>query len=568
MTTPTVAEIARPARSKTRTRPTCASSLREDILAMLADAKGIQWPDPRYWEKPAAFAEEILGMQTWSRQRDILDAYVAHKRVSVTSGHKIGKSNTAAIIALHFYCSKDDARVVFTSTTSRQVDAILWRELGKIRSKAGCCLACRRACALAKRPEPRPCPHSSLVGGTMNSLARSGFRAPDFREISGFTARDAEAVAGISGANLLYLPDEASGIDEAIFQAIEGNRAGGGRIVMFSNPTRTEGEFYRSQTDKALRVAKDGTTTGFYYAIQVSSEETPNVVEKREVIPGLATHEWVAEKAEEWGVDSPLYQIRVRGKFVKNESGKIISVALITEAEGKWADTVATGAVSIGVDPAGESVNGDETAFAVRRGLKICKLFAKRAQSADAIVTHVLDLITEFSHETDAELPTVSVDCEGEIGIAVTGRLAALPDQEKRFRLVRVKASNRMGKPPYDRVRDALWGNLRDWLRSGGAIPEDVKLARELHSPAWIELVGSGLLKVTAKSDLRKELGRSPDRADAVALACWVGRSSLASQTEEEPAAAPMLERGDFQAALTYAGHDAGAVFDPYGGAG
>jgi len=573
VTTPTVAEITRSPRARARTvKPTCAGLLREDLVAMLADVKGIQWPDARYWERPVAFAEEILGLETWSRQRDILNAYVAHRRVTVTSGHKIGKSCTAAIIALHFFCSKEDARVVFTSTTARQVDAILWRELGKIRAKAGCCLACRRACKEAGRPEPRPCPHSSLIGGTMNSLARSGFRSADFREISGFTARDAEAVAGISGANLLYLPDEASGIDEEIFQAIEGNRAGGGRIVMFSNPTRTEGEFYRSHSEKALRFEKDGSPVldakgkpvGFYFAIHVSSEETPNVIERREVIPGLATHEWVEEKREEWGTDSALYKVRVRGEFCANESGKIISVALITEAEARWSSTEAEGELAIGVDPAGESVNGDETAFAVRRGLKVVKLFAKRGLSADAIVQEIEGLLAEYRRRGDTK-PSVAVDVEGEIGIAVAGRLRALPEQEKRFDLVRVKASHRVGRPPYERVRDALWGNLRDWLRHGGAIPEDTKLARELHAPAWIELAGTGLVKATPKSELRKELGRSPDRADAVALSCWIGRRARA--TEHDDALVMPREEQPPIANVVLHRSDVGAVFDPYGGA-
>lgn len=539
MTTATTLDVARGARSKLRSKPTCASSLRDELIAMLADAKGIKWPDARYWNNPVAFANDILGMRTWDAQNRILEAVTKYKRVTVRSGHKIGKSTTAAILALLFFCSFEDARVVMTSKTARQVDAILWRELGKIRSKAGCCLDCREACKKAKRPEPRPCPHSSLIGGQMNSLARSGFRAHDFREISGFTAREPEAVAGVSGAHLLYLVDEASGVDDPIFEAIEGNRAGDAGIVLFSNPTRSEGEFYLSHTEKALQFDKagnpvldaDGKQLGFYYAIGVSSEETPNVKERRKVIPGLATYDYVEEKRLEWGEDSALYKIRIKGEFVTSESGKIISVALITEAEERWhasleerggyVVTPADGALVIGIDPAGEGGAGDESAFAVRRGNKVPQIDAKRGLSHDAHVTHALALISQ--HGKPREVVTIIIDRDGPDGYEIWKKFLAYDEANHGvIHVIGLRASDKAHRQPhlYDRLRDELIANLRSWLADGGEIPDDAKLEKELHQPEWIPLV-NGRLKATPKDDIRKTIGRSPDRFDALALAAW-----------------------------------------------
>ena len=158
-----------------------------------ADTKAEErWPSPRYQSDPVAFFREVLGVEPWEKQVEICEAVRDHKRVAVASGHKVSKSHTDAGIALWFYCSFPDARVVMSSVTSRQVDQILWRELRMMRARS-------------KRE----------IDGDMHELARSGFKAPDFREIVGFTAREAEAVAGISGSNLLYILDEASGIPEA-----------------------------------------------------------------------------------------------------------------------------------------------------------------------------------------------------------------------------------------------------------------------------------------------------------------------------------------------------------------
>src|SRR5204862_354817 len=145
------------------------------------------------------------------------------------------------------------------------------------------------------------CPHSVVIEEEPGELARTGLKSVDFREIVGFTAREAEAVAGISGRNLLYILDEASGIPDEIYEAIEGNRAGGARVVLLGNPTKTTGEFFDAFHAKAR----------FYKTITVSSEQTPNVVTGRDEIPGLATRAWIEEKREEWRPDSALYKVRV-----------------------------------------------------------------------------------------------------------------------------------------------------------------------------------------------------------------------------------------------------------------
>lgn len=506
-----------------------ASALAVALIAAsctLLAASDHTWPSPRYREDPIAFCREVLGVEPWAAQVAVLEALRDFKRVAVASGHKCGKSTTAIIAALWFYCSFDDARVILTATTSRQVDAILWRELKKIR---------RRALV--------------PIQGEIGELARTGLKATDFREIVGFTAREAEGVAGISGKNILYIPDEASGIGDDIFEAIEGNRAAGGdgtRLLMISNPTRTEGEFFEAFHSKAE----------FYKTIQISSETTPNVIEGREVIPGLAGRDWIEEKRREWGVDSPLYKVRVKGEFVIAEEGKILSLHAIGEAEKRWASTPASGRLYIGVDPAGPGEGGDETAIAVRRGQKIIALYAHRGQSEDAVLVHVLAAIAEHRLERD-EPPVVVVDKQGPIGGSIYGRLRAIEDRE-RLVVAGVQASDRACRQPhiYDRVRDELWANLAQWLREGGAIPEDTKLAKELHAPEWSTII-TGRLKASPKDVLRKLLGRSPDRGDAVALAVW---TPLAVREEEpEPEAEPDDGAPDYGGAID-------RTFDPYRG--
>ena len=547
MTTATAVEVEHRKRGARR-QPRTVAELAYRLFSAAAEASGNatrehRWPSARYRADPVAFFREVLGVEPWSKQIEVIEAIRDHKRVAIKSGHKVSKSHTAAGVALWFHGSFDDARVVMTSTTSRQVDQILWRELKMMHARAGRCVACKEAdrerAARRETPGPRPCPHSVLIDGDPRELARTGLKSADFREIVGFTARESEAVAGVSGANLLYLVDEASGVPDAIFEAIEGNRAGGARIAMFSNPTRTEGEFYAAFDAKAA----------LYKTLTISSADTPNVREGRVVIPGLATREWVEEKKIEWGEDSALYKIRVEGKFVLREDGKILSVHAISESEKLWPDAVGEGRLCIGLDPAGPGLAGDETAFAARRGQKVTALFALLGQTEDAILAHLLGFLKEHRMAREDELPLVIVDKGGPIGIAIYGRLRAYADANPHaFALLGVDASERASREPalYERARDELWANLARWVKEGGALIPDVKLAKELHTPQWIGQL-SGKLKVTPKDEIRKAIGRSPDRADAVALAVWgpavqldmVGTTSTQAEEFDRPALDP-----------------------------
>lgn len=520
MTTSRAHEIARI--SGYRRPRDMAGALAARLLAEFPDPRtvGIDWPSDLYRKEPVRFGGEVLGIDPWARQAELLEAVRDYRRVAVRSCNKAGKSEACAIAALWFYCCFPDARVVLTATTARQVDGILWRAIRKLVQRA-----------------------KFRIDGEPGVLARTGLKAPDFREIIGFTAREAEAVAGVSGANILYIADEASGIDDALFEAIDGNLAGGGRIIMISNPTRTEGRFFEAFRSREKH----------FKTIHISALETPNVVSGKTLIPGMATREWVEEMAAEYGEDSPFYRVRVLGEFVEREEGKVLSFEALTASQKRWEEAPNDGRLVIGIDPAGEGETGDETAMAVRRGQKILSVTGWRGLTEDGIVAHLLGVFLE--HKQKSEIPVVIVDKLGPVGERVFRALVNAAEQHKRaFEVYGVRASDKAMREPqnYDRMRDELWANLVRWVREGGALPPDTKLERELHGPEW-ETQVSGRLKVTSKEDLRKTLGRSPDRADAVCLAVW---EPMALRPRDGSDEAPDVPEGEQVGLDPYAAQD------------
>ena len=510
-------------------------TLREAAIAYFEgrledDGHGLRidaWPTEKYRDDPVLFAREVLGLYLTKQQADILEAARDHKRVAVASGHKVGKSLTAAIIALWYFVSYSDARVVMTSTTARQVDAILWRELRKFHTRSIKGIPRDEKWSIALDPTLT----TQALDGSPKDLARSGLRV-DFREVSGFTAKEAEAVAGISGAHLLYIVDEASGVNDMIFEAIQGNMVAGARIVMFSNPTRTEGEFFRAFHEKKQ----------FYHTIQLSSEQSPNVLAGTVVVPGLAEREEIDMLRIMHGEDSPYFKIRVKGEFVLNEASKIISIHDITEAELRWADMPDDGQLVIGVDCAGPGTAGDQSVFVVRRGWKALSFLPLRGLTEDQIVGHILRLVAE--HRRPREKPDVNIDCEGSIGwpiwLKVLHYSQGLPEHLA-FAPHGIKCSQKATRQPnlYDNLRDELWANLAHWLRMGGAIPENVLLEQELHCPEWQAHATTAKVKCMPKPEMKRHLGRSPDLADALALAVWdavSGLAVIAHERQERPA--------------------------------
>lgn len=509
---------------------TLHASLRGVASAALAEVTSITWPCTRYQTDPVAFFRDILGVDPWSRQRDILEGVRDHGRVAVRSGHRVSKSNTVAGLALWNYCAFPESRTILTSTTARQVDGILWREIRKMKMQSGVCADCRRA----QYSGQRPCPHSAVITGEIGDLARTGLKSPDFREILGFTAKDAEAIQGIAGKNLLFVCDEASGIPQQIFEGLSGNLAGGGRIVLTGNPTKTDGEFFDAFHNKS----------GFYHTLTISSEESPNVVANRIVIEGLATREFVESRKEEWGENSALYRVRVKGEHALHESGRIFSLHTIAEAERAWHVAPDDGRLFVGVDTAGESGKGDDIIMAPRRGKKVLRLHRFSGLDADGHLIQVLSLITQYRRDREIK-PVVVIDAEGSVGAKVAARFRVFVEQNPdAFELVCVYASNRALREPsvYDRVRDELAANLARWLLDGGAIPEDRKLAAELHVWEWRSNAGNGRIKLwPPKDDVRKAgmLNRSPDRYDAVALSCWeplrLQEASVSGDAQQRP---------------------------------
>jgi hypothetical protein len=127
----------------------------------------------------------------------------------------------------------------------------------------------------------------------------------------GMSTNEPEAFAGIHARRVLLIVDEASGVDEKIYEAGEGFLTGtGARVLLIGNPTKPSGQFYRAFTSERA----DWNT------LHISAPQSPNFTGEAalmdpDVASRIVTQAWVEDKKRRWGEESTLYQVRV-GKIV------------------------------------------------------------------------------------------------------------------------------------------------------------------------------------------------------------------------------------------------------------
>jgi hypothetical protein len=107
---------------------------------------------------------------------------------------------------------------------------------------------------------------------------------------------------------MMLVVDEASGVDEAIYEASEGFlTADEARVLLIGNPTRPTGTFYKAfQPDSG------------WYTVHMSAFDAPCFTGEKvseDAQRALITQEWVQDAKRQWGEDSSAYKIRVLGEF-------------------------------------------------------------------------------------------------------------------------------------------------------------------------------------------------------------------------------------------------------------
>jgi hypothetical protein len=144
------------------------------------------------------------------------------------------------------------------------------------------------------------------------------------------------------------------------------------------------------------------------------------------------------------------------------------------------------------------------------------------------------------------------------IFIDETGIGGPVVDRLRQLKIANVFGVNFGGKRPpkrqYNNQASYMWGELRDWLKSGGAIEYNEDLRTELITREYYFDADNRYI-LESKDDLKERGESSPDRADALALTFAMPVGPRDPRITARVAAG--LHDGQFESAI-------GVDFDPY----
>jgi hypothetical protein len=457
----------------------------------------------------------------------------------------------------------ESAIVITTAPTERQVKEVLWRELRGIYNR-----------------------HPAKIGGT---LTHTGLDFSPNRYARGFSTDVPERFQGFHNANILFVVDEASGVHEDIYDAIEGSMTTpGSRLLLIGNPNHRSGTFFdafHSQRSmwhtmhisafdtpnvrglKPLPLEGQGTgggesSEGSQTIVSPSFELPPSSEggNSTTAIPGLLDSQWLRDAEKKWGIGRPSYQIRVLGEFPTQSIDTLISLETVQQAVGRpiakeepqqqevKQETTASTNTSIPIEYWAKLVMGDQLSDFERARLTPPEPRAPRkprlhdkvvigvdvarfgTDSSAICVTEGPRVVEITTHNREDTMQTagrvvaairkyqpyeVRID---EIGIGA-GVVDRLKEQKLRniFGVNVSKAAD--DKQSYANLRAEMFDNLRKRFEEGDiSIPDDPELIEQLASIRY-SYTSTGQMQIESKESMSGRGLRSPDKADALALA-------------------------------------------------
>lgn len=252
-------------------------------------------PFERYRYQPTAYIEKYLNWSPWSGteeypgQQQIIDAYtlairqqheradfesgkvseseltvwkpgqVIQNRIRVEAGHTVGKTKTLSGLVNHFFDCFPPSIIYTFAPSWEQIHDLLWKEVKDDRRDKGL--------------PGRILDLQLIVGDKHFAKGRATNNANN---------QGTERIQGQHGAYLMFVLDEAEGIADYVYQAIDSMSSGGISIILLAaNPKSRTSLFYKV---RELSVVRN---------FRISCVNHPNVVSGREIVPNSVRRDYV-----------------------------------------------------------------------------------------------------------------------------------------------------------------------------------------------------------------------------------------------------------------------------------
>lgn len=460
-------------------------------------------------EFPVDFITDSLGSRLWSKQRKIVNSAFRHAATTARSCHASGKSYTAARAGLSFLMAYEDSIVVTTAPTFRQVENVIWREW-------------RGAVATSHIPLGGKCLK------TRHDISENWYAI-------GLSSDKPDKVQGLhaKSGHILVIVDEADGIPPEILQVLQGILTSqNAHLLLIGNPVKNYGGFYDSYS-------KDSS---IYNSIKITAFDTPNFIKNgirsleqlkkysREELmelklpyPMLVTPVWVHDRLQDWGEDSPIFQSRVMAEAPDEGDDQLLRLSWLENSIHKeitkkeWKDRPRARCVGIDVARFGS----DDTVLIGLDHQKMVGCASHNGKDTMKTVGRAIKLFKELGFSKKFDFFTV--DDTG-VGGGVTDRLVELGYEVIAVDYASSPSEDNDEMPlRFENLKaEIFWDIVRKQFLQGDIkiMGNQNKLLGHLLSVKF-DYTSKGKLIIVSKKKVKKKGGKSPDWADALAIAMY-----------------------------------------------
>lgn len=420
----------------------------------------------------AASLDPVMLMQTSGFEADRWQADLLRsdsRRILVLCNRQAGKSTVAAATAVHEACFRPGSLVLLVSPSLRQ-SSEAFRKVLEVYRSSGRIVAVKSESAL----------RLELENGSRVVALPAG----------------EETIRGFSGVSLLIIDEAARVPDELYYSVRPMLTVSGGRLIALTTPWGRKGWFYN-----------EWVNSDYWSKIKITALQCPRLTEQ-------ILDQERQSMGEAWFRQEYLCEFLDAGGegFIRSDWVEQCAAGNTTPWQGD--------PVHLGLDVA-RSLGGDQTALAVVQGRLVVRVDTNREKDTMATVGRAVDTIN------NTRARTIRIDDTG-VGGGVTDRLwevagEAVPGAALYSCEV---CPFVFGRRPFheDRfadLRTEMWWNLGEMLRENRIeIPKNLALFEQLTAPMILN-DSRGRLRLESKDSMRSRGIKSPDLADAVAMAVY-----------------------------------------------
>lgn len=430
----------------------------------------------------------IPELNLWDGAKKVINSTFENRRTAVQGANSMSKDWAAGICVLTWlFRFPEHSKVICTAPTEKQVKEIMFGEIAKQFQNF-------------QEHSPWPIDPHCLTTEKLNL-------GPDWVCL-GMTTKETHGLIGkfhgFKSPNMLIIISEAQAVENSIYDQVYGLvTSGNSHILEIGNPMAPTGRFWEHCTQPHFK----------YNIIKLSAYDSPNVVAGKEIIPGMATQEFIDDMIQDWGKEHPYYFSRILGEFPQSSMDCVIPIQWIMTAVDRHLndnnflsenDDLKVGALDV-------AKGGDETVHQFLTGKIAADPQAFHEPDISKTVGWAKDLIKK------EKLKLYAVDEGGLAGVASFLIEENLPAYKIKFGGIVEDSED------YDNLAARMWWELRKaFEKEDISIPNDKILIGQLAGRKYeYTSRGKKRIKLESKKDAAGRGVESPDRADALAMAWW-----------------------------------------------